>query len=86
MRVLLFLTLLGSWHVQGSEEWHSCTAPGGALHVLLHEQDGELCGPKPVREEVPEAEAIPDGFAGLPGNIMSGPLLSLLKEMGGLAS
>jgi hypothetical protein len=57
--------------------------PGGALHALLQEQEGELCGPRPQRP-LEAAEDAAEGFMSAGGLISGSQLLNLmLKDMGG---
>lgn len=71
---------------QGDEAWRGSTEPSGALHALLQEQDGDLCGPRPARME--PIDGFEQGLGMLPTNvpINSGQLLALLKEMGATIS
>jgi hypothetical protein len=59
------------------------TEPGGALHQLLQEQEGELCGPRPERQEGPEGGEEGGGLGNLPPTILTGTqILNLMfKDM-----
>lgn len=63
-----------------SDAWVGSTEPGGALHALLVEQEGDLCGPKPMRLEALSEEGIDDGIGG--GSVITGEqLLAMLHDM-----
>ncbi|KIY99399.1 hypothetical protein MNEG_8567 [Monoraphidium neglectum] len=81
----------------GSEAWVGAVEPGGALHALLVEQEGDLCGPKPSRAEAVETDGDEDEGSGgggaaaaaaaaaaAGGGVISGEaLLQMLQQMGG---
>ncbi len=72
--------------------WQGSIDPGGALHALLAEQEGELCGPRPARpaegaNDLEAVDVVADPFTNIGGNVISGPqLLALLKDMGSMMS
>jgi hypothetical protein len=68
----------------GSEAWQGAVAPGGALHALLQEQEGQLCGPPPPRpaqlEGMEEGMEEGDGMEQL--GLMNGDqIMALLSRM-----
>ncbi|KAF8065507.1 hypothetical protein HT031_003108 [Scenedesmus sp. PABB004] len=68
----------------GSDAWQRSTEPSGALHALLAEQDGQLCGPPPPRpaQSVDEEESADQGL----GIINGSQLMALLSRMGDLTT
>lgn len=58
--------------------WKDSIAPEGAIHALLMEQDGQLCGPPPVRP-APSMDSMDEDPLG--GLMMNGQLFALLNQM-----
>lgn len=61
--------------------WQSSIAPGGAIHSLLKEQDGQLCGPPPPRPAPSIDSMDDDSLDPLGGLMMNGQLVALLNHM-----
>lgn len=61
--------------------WQSSIAPEGAIHSVLKEQDGQLCGPPPARP-APSIDSMDDDTLDpLGGLMMNGQLVALLNHM-----
>jgi hypothetical protein len=61
--------------------WCSSIAPEGAIHSLLKEQDGHLCGPPPVRPAPSIDSMDEDSLDPLGGLMMEGQLAALINHM-----
>ncbi len=72
--------------LRAEECWVGAVEPGGALHALLQEQDGELCGPRPPRADpMQDSGEVMGGLGALPGGtILTGPQLLALLDAGAL--
>lgn len=61
--------------------WQSSVAVDGAIHQLLQEQDGQLCGPPPPRP-VPSLDSMDEEVLDpLGGLMMNGQLFALLNHI-----
>lgn len=66
--------------LESSAAWQSSVAPEGAIHSLLKEQDGHLCGPPPARP-APSIDSMDEDSDPLGGLMVNGQLMALLNHM-----
>eukprot|EP00878_Enallax_costatus_P017219 GHUV01018079.1.p1 GENE.GHUV01018079.1~~GHUV01018079.1.p1 ORF type:complete len:276 (+),score=86.57 GHUV01018079.1:908-1735(+) len=69
--------------LNADEQWQGSIEPQGAIHSLLQEQEGQLCGPPPPRPPQSELEDEADGQS--LGIIKNSQLMQLLSRMADLS-